>query len=371
MKIEFVGPAFDASGYAANTRSFVQALNNVPEVDLSLTVVSFENQRTDHGEAGALCNDLRFKKHKKPDFQIINTTPEFYDKLRKNNCPVIAYTTFETSRIPDLWVKELNKVDAVMTTSRWCKEVFEESGVEVPVFSVPPGLNPDDYQDYDQPQGLIDLPEADFYFYSIFQWTERKNGQGLLRSYWSEFTGNDDVCLVLKSYKNNTSEEEKKQLKKILEFIKYNFKLDHFPKVAFLGDLLTHEEMKDIHRRCDAFVLPQRAEGFGMPHFDAMAYGNPVITTNYGGSTEFCGPDTAWVSNYQLTPVSNMPWTPWYEGTMYWAEPDLVHFKQLMRHVYDNREETKKVAMKAREWLLDEFSWDKRINQLLRVLKEL
>src|SRR5690606_13525002 len=118
--------------------------------ELSVLPVVFEQHRTDYGAAGQLCNSLSKIRHK-PDVNIINLTPENYPRYMNKDSKNIAYTTFETDRIPDLWVDRCNQMDAVFVTSQWCKEVFESSGVKVPVFNVPPGIDVSEYSSYLSP----------------------------------------------------------------------------------------------------------------------------------------------------------------------------------------------------------------------------
>jgi glycosyltransferase involved in cell wall biosynthesis len=61
----------------------------------------------------------------------------------------------------------------------------------------------------------------------------------------------------------------------------------HGPRIEILNTHLSSEEMVMFYQSCDAFVLPTHAEGWGLPTHEAMAMGLPVVTTNWGGSTEF------------------------------------------------------------------------------------
>ena len=47
------------------------------------------------------------------------------------------------------------------------------------------------------------------------------------------------------------------------------------------------DELAELYRSCDAFVLPSRAEGWGLPLIEAAASGLPIITTMHSGHTEF------------------------------------------------------------------------------------
>jgi glycosyltransferase involved in cell wall biosynthesis len=54
--------------------------------------------------------------------------------------------------------------------------------------------------------------------------------------------------------------------------------------------------MSDIPRlyaAVDCFVLPTRGEGWGLPIFEAMAMGLPVIATNWSGQVDFMNENNA------------------------------------------------------------------------------
>lgn len=57
-------------------------------------------------------------------------------------------------------------------------------------------------------------------------------------------------------------------------------------KVKLIKDP-SREEIVELFRRCDVFLLPSRYESFGIVYIEAMACGKPVIATDCGGPSDF------------------------------------------------------------------------------------
>lgn len=365
MKINFAGAIQDVMGYGEFARNFAVALHNVG-AEVSVDPIILSRDKADFGENYKACQELTKKKFK-PDINIINMIPPLFAKHRKPGCKNIGFTMFETSRLPASWVKLCNGMDAVIVPSQWNAEVFKSSGVKVPVLVAPPGIEVFDALKPSKPRA-----SDKFAFYSIFQWSERKNPTGLIRAFWAAFTGRDDVRLVIKSYRRDHSAGEQAKIKQEIAALKSKVKLRHYPEIEFIGDLLSRQEITDLHLNSDCFVLPHRAEGWGLPHYESMSYGNPVIATGYSSNMDFMTPENSFPLNYTLTPVMGMEWLPpWYEGNMLWAEPDLSHLVDTMRWVVDNREGVQQKAELGRQDLKDKFSWDICSKRLLEDLEGL
>ena len=75
-----------------------------------------------------------------------------------------------------------------------------------------------------------------------------------------------------------------------------------------------------------------------MPIHDAMQAGKQIITTKYGGVTEYLTNESAHIIKHKLGPVSNMEWSRLYNSQQNWAYPGLTHMQGLMREVFENHD---------------------------------
>lgn len=366
MKINFCGATQDASGYAEFSRYFVYALDKAG-VEVGVEPIQVDPKNVSYGKKGNLIKKLTRKLN--AEANVINMIPPLFKKYKQSGRLNIGFTMWEASKLPEIWTTLCNDMDAIFVPSTWNKEVFTNSGVTVPVYVVQPGVD------------LLEVPklsekpvEEDFKFYSIFQWTERKNPIGLIRTYLSEFKSTDKVSLTLKTYKharatNNAAliHEEIKHIKKDL-----NINESLLPKINVIADLVSTEEMDKIHRTHDCFVLPHRAEGWGMPHMEAMTYGNPVITTGFSGNTDFTNDSNAYLIPAFQTPVTGMSWyVPWYNGTMWWGEPALNSLAQEMRKVFNDRQGAKEQGLRGRQSILEKFNTETSAKQFTDAINDL
>lgn len=354
--IKYIAPYRDGSGYAQASRGNILALHKLG-VPLTLSPVSFETLRPDLGVHGKILDGLE---NKDIDYNIvlIHITPEFWSKHKEEGKVNIGYTIFETTKLHPDWPPYINdNVTKVLVGCSWNKKVFRESGVTIPIGVVPHGIEVDEFEDI-EPYHIFGVSKDTYIFYDIFQFTERKHPMALIKAYYYAFQNDENVALVLKTYRSDYSEQEKKAIRVTLQRFKQVMPMDKYPKIYFISDMLTRDEILALHKKSDCFVSLDRGEGWGLPGFEAGAAGNPIIVTGFGGVTEYAKEDNSYKISYQLTPVFGMPWAPWYLGSQLWAEPNIVHGAELMRYVYANQQEAKEKGLKLQKLIKENFSWE-------------
>ena len=374
MKLTYISPCFDSSGYAEAARNYILALDSVG-VDVHVKPMTFEKQKPELGDIQTKLLSLS-KGSDDSKIQITHMTPENYPRWTRPDRYNIAYTTWETSRLPPNWAILINRMNEVWVPCEHNVKVFRDSGVTVPIKCVPHTFTKEEVPTVEL--SLQNREKDDYAFYSIFQWTERKNPIGLLKAYLTEFKEEEKVCLILKTYfLNPLNPDELKNLKETISSIKQRLYLKSFPKILLINSLLSKEQIVSLHNQSDCYVSLHRCEGFGIPIVEAMMAGKPVIATSYGGPADF-GNDVDYPVMYHIgsqeTPCFGMPW-PTYHGGMNWAEPNIMEAREAMRTCFTNQQQAKELGADGKHWCEEKLSYQTigtlMKNRLLEIEKEI
>jgi tetratricopeptide (TPR) repeat protein len=122
--------------------------------------------------------------------------------------------------------------------------------------------------------------------------------------------------------------------------------------VIVLDEALAEDDMPRLYRTADAFVLPTRGEGWGLPIMEAMASALPVLVTNWGAHLDFANDDNAYLIRSDGTvPVDEEQrrQSPFYGPDHRWANPSVEHLASVMRHVFEHRAEARDRGLRARD----------------------
>jgi glycosyltransferase involved in cell wall biosynthesis len=367
--IKYIAPFLDNSGYAQASRGNILALHKAG-IPLTLKPMSFEHARPDLGENGRIINSLI---DKKIDYNIviIHSTPEFWSQHKEASKTNIGYTIWETTKLHRDWPGYINNnVNKVLVGCEFNVDVFKDSGVTVPIGVVPHGISMSEFEGV-KPFNIKGVDDDVFVFYSIFQWVERKHPLSVIKAFWHAFPNKKDVALVLKTYRGDYSDGEKDAIRNSIKRLKDISPAYEYPPLYLILSMLSRKEILGFHMRGDCYVSLDRGEGFGLPGFEAGAVGNPIIITGFGGATEYAKPDNSYLVNYTLSPVFGMPWSPWYTLDQLWAEVDVKDAIDIMRHVYENRNEAKAKGQKLKQNISENFSWGSIANRIINEIKEL
>lgn len=119
------------------------------------------------------------------------------------------------------------------------------------------------------------LPKReDFIFFALGSLINRKGFDLLIDAFAEEFASENNVKLRIAG----SGPDKPMLLQKATES-------SCASEIKFIGQL-TRERTLEEYANCNSFVLPSRAETFGLVYREAMAVGRPIISTRHGGFTD-------------------------------------------------------------------------------------
>ena len=357
MKVRFSAPILDPSGYSQAARTYALAMLEAG-IDLTLDPISFEPYSTGYGRSDAILAPL-IDRELDWDTQVLMATPGWWHRMKKGGegTRTVGITMWETSAMHPDWEKEIRStVDELWLPSQFNVDAFQGALPGLPVRKAPCAIDLTDFAAHHDITHLEGMGKSTFVFFFTSQWTPRKGFEALINAYLAEFTPDDDVCLVLKTYAaNNEPDQHKIVTQRVADLLRdTGIPSTELPKFKLVLELLSFRQMVGLHRRADCYVSPHCGEGWGLGIAEAMAVGTPVITVPWSGNLEFCATGCFYPVEYQMQFVKGMPWFKSYASRtgnvrQMWAQASEVDLAKTMRHVFDNRREAAQTGLSGQK----------------------
>jgi hypothetical protein len=339
MKLLFTGPLLDFSGFAHASRIFLRTL--LQDETIEVTARALKYDQLDAGQR--FVPESWLSDTLQRDLQGIDMA------IQMTTCNVEAvpipgilnglYTFLESSHIQISWAAKANEFDFLMVPSKANAEAMLNSGVTKPIIVC--GL-PCDEDVYKREYAPYNLEHAGgrTVFYNICQLGHKKGIDALIRAYHAGFWDRpDEVLLVLKTYiQMSNRSNELEQVKQYIQNIRQRCRIptDRFPPVLPLVYTMSDDEINGLHARGDAYVCSSRAEGWGLPTFDALGFGKTVITNSAGGMGDFVARDNALIYGGMPTYFFDSPHSDpgLYTGLEQCFEPCIPEMALTMRNFH-------------------------------------
>ena len=340
---------------------------------------------------------------------ISHTDPAAYNNdVFRHRAPnyIVGRSMYEFTKIDGNWVDGANHdCDEIWVPAVWVKKMFAASGVDPKKMVIIPEavdtyfFDPKAQSKLPLPPVVSDdgpkwrvwcnkeAPRKAYKFFSNFKWEPRKGWDIMLDAYFTGFTAKDQVSLYILTHiwfsggpetygdPHNTTYLRLE----VEDFIraKYGVKevnLENYPHFCFLCAHLSEVQVAEVYNSVDAFVLPTRGEGWGLPAIQAMSMGLPTITTNWGGQMEFLTAKNSF--RIPVDAVEEIPKDSVYRWRLgkKWAQPSMTATRRYMKLVVEKPEYAKRVGAVARKWIVKHFSEEallKIVDKRLREIKEL
>jgi glycosyltransferase involved in cell wall biosynthesis len=272
------------------------------------------------------------------DILVNNRLPVDYSFCRGYN---IGFSYWETNRLPEEWIENMNKMDEIWTTSKWAKQVFIDSGVTVPIFAFNLGVDPNFYP------VKRELKNNTFTFMSVGSPSTRKNSQLTVNAFLKLFEGRDNVRLLYK-----TIDSPDARIYRNGEI----FSIQKHPQIDIVDLDLPIEDLAKLYDSADCVVYPTSGEGWGMLPFQAIAKGIPTICTNATACTEYAEWSVPLSYEWGTKNISGI-----YFDSGEWAEPNFDDLCDKMLYVYNNYDEVSEFTYNNAVTNYDNMTWDTAI----------
>ena len=293
------------------------------------TPSSFEQSLTRIGKAKSFITDFQYKKTEwrktnKIIVWVSHKDPGSLSMIDVGGRPdyVVGRSMYEFTKIDPNWIPKANDpelVDELWVPSQYVYVVFKNNGIDenklvvipepidthlycrrtTPKFSLPQRTLRWKTSSTVQDSARISSLSNNYKFLSVFKLEARKGWEILVRSFVEEFTRdgmNNNVSLYLVCYiwGVTDSRNPKTILNRIREEIKSaGFDSNNIPHIEIISEELSERDLVRMYASVDAFVLPTRGEGWGLPIIQAMSMGLPAIATNWSGNVDFMDPSAS------------------------------------------------------------------------------
>ena len=397
-KIIVRGPALSASGYGEHTRLVLRSLRSREDIfDIYLDDIPwghtgntienpkekewFSSLMSKHRMVGE--NDSLY------DISLQVTIPNEFTKIAKVNIGITA--GIEVTKISPEWIQKSNEMDKIITISEHSRRGF--------VDTIYPLVNENKEHvanlQCNVPVEVVGYPvknitpsnaefnfDTNFNFLTVALWGQRKNLEQTLFSFVETFRDNEDVGLILKTAFINGTEKDKIKMNEVLS--KISEKLGKRKcKIYLLHGRLTENEMTSLLQddKVKCMLSLAHGEGFGLPLFEAVYNGLPVIATDWGGQLDFLymyekNKKGKQKKKGMFSKVSyelrNVQKSSVWEGVITpdskWAFPSTQSAKSKMKDVYKDYNVALSKAKKLKEYVIDEFSEEKIYEKMVNCI---
>lgn len=356
MKINLIGNIMGTSGYASHTKQLANALYDLGhEVHLDCPLYQGWELQVSDKELSMIMNPHYDDGHS----VAIMLPTQFPLGLSEEQKSFNGFCVWEGDKVPKGFIEHLLSCDKVLVPSKHVQEAIDNTDKDVSKFTkveiVPHGVDLDLFKPLDKPEV--------FTFVSNGGWAkgmnDRKGMQFLIKAFCEEFKKEELVELRIKL--NPAYFPQGWDLKTELD--KLDLPKDK-PRLWISTNAVEYKSMPNFYQG-HCFVSPTMGEAFNIPCAEAMSCGLPVITTGFGGQTDFVNNSNGWLIDYELEEVTT---DVMYEGIK-WAKPDLKHLRKLMRYAFEHKDECVSKGKLAR-CDIESFSWKSSAEKLVKVLKK-
>jgi hypothetical protein len=276
----------------------------------------------------------------------------------------IIWAIFESDLLPSYYIKGLLEADLIWTPSNWAKGVLVANGVPPEKINVvPEGVD----QNIFHPFARSINKSGCYSFLTVGKYEQRKGYDQLFQAFKKVFSKTTDVQLLIKADFFIDDQRASNQLKEQIAKTGLN-------NIKVISGAWNTKDLSVLYSFADGFVLPSRAEGWGLTLIEAISCGLPTATVNYSGQTEYLSKITNLYLpiRHNIVPIEDPIFHSYWpsESGDYgnWAEADVDDLAQQMLTMYQTQAEWSEYALKASDIIRTQFNWSKAVDAAIESL---
>ena len=207
---------------------------------------------------------------------LLDSSADAFSKVPDDSLIKIAYSMIESTRIPTQWTAILNqRFDAVVVPDAFHIKTYQDSGVKIPIFVLPPIL----YLEKQLSEEPQTHPHYPFVFGNTSASRPHKNQELLIQAFYKAFGDSPDVKLIINARAGDPEIHNRIQ-NMIKEFGVHNIEYQ----------MQTKDWQDYVHQMAsfDCYINLSKGEGFDIPPREASALGIPIILSKNSAHQTIC-----------------------------------------------------------------------------------
>jgi glycosyltransferase involved in cell wall biosynthesis len=303
-------------------------------------------------------------------FQALTTGDFFAMFNQARGTENYGYTFFE-NELTTHSAENAKKYDLVLAGSTWCRDRMLEKGINNCGVLIQ-GIDPDFFYPITEEKNT-----DSFVIFSGGKFELRKGQDLVLQAVRILQQKYADIILVNCWYNKWPASMKLMNYSRYIQF-EYQEKpwqdlMQHTYQINGLDaarihtlDLVPNQMQRDIYKRSDIGVFPNRCEGgTNLVLMEYMACGKPVIASNTSGHRDIVSDENALLLN-DLRDIGITG--PDNQLIARWQEPSVEELVAQIEYAYHHRQEIKKIGVKAGQ-NLQSFTWEHTAQHLLDIIK--
>ncbi len=334
--LNFFAQIYGPLGIPNHSRDFARALSK--KVNLSIIPIAPRSSNYDIDESIT----KHIKRVDKSAPGLMFWYPHEYSSVLGIYPKNIGYYIFEYTKIPKLFIENINTLDAICTASKWGVEVLKNNGVKVPCYIIPGGVS-------EKFNSNLRKPSGTFKFLNVGKLEVRKGTETLIKAFINVFGNNKNVELILSIDNIHGVDKELQDRTNVLINSVNNIK-----RISFITNI------KTLYDSSHCAVFPTLAEGIGLPITECLGTGIPVIVNETSGVTEYANDNNSILLKRSIDkPIFDKLFFPEEGSFGTWRVPNIEELQAKMVWVYNNYDQAIQIGKNAEEYIKNNYTWDK------------